>query len=43
VEQKWKVYARGTADEWMSVEVIPPSDNFEQQLELVKIDQEGIF
>ncbi|MGO4547796.1 DUF3024 domain-containing protein [Paenibacillus sp. 2TAB23] len=41
--QKWKVYAKNEDNKWSFVEVISPSEDFEQQLEWVEMDQEGLF
>lgn len=39
----WNIYARNASHDWVPVTSIAPSPDFEQQLEQVEIDSEGIF
>lgn len=40
---RWSVYTRSAGEEWRPVSSIEPHPDFEQQLELVESDREGLF
>lgn len=39
----WSVYTRSADDQWNAVSSIEPHPDFEQQLEQVEMDREGLF
>ncbi|SFE60642.1 Protein of unknown function [Paenibacillus algorifonticola] len=42
-QNQWHVYATDSNGGWKAASAIAPNPHFEQQLEQVEIDQEGIF
>ncbi|GJM74953.1 hypothetical protein HMSSN036_71690 [Paenibacillus macerans] len=42
-QNKWSVYVKNSNHDWEPVKSIAPNPDFEQQLELVELDREGIF
>lgn len=40
---KWSVYARDRESQWFAVPSIRPRSDFEDQLEQVELDREGVF
>ncbi|MDQ0165310.1 DUF3024 domain-containing protein [Bacillus horti] len=40
---KWTVWSMNRDNEWSKVVSIQPESDFERQLELVELDQEGVF
>ncbi|SDD68478.1 Protein of unknown function [Paenibacillus sp. UNCCL117] len=41
--KRWTVFTSTGPDEWSLVESIRPAEDFEQQLEQVELDHEGLF
>lgn len=42
-QDKWNVYAKDKNNQWIAVPSIMPHSDFEDQLEQVELDREGIF